>query len=203
MFGKFNFIFGTVNSGKSRFAKNLISRLCADPIYISSEERFDTLGLIKSKNFRSLNSIDDITKYLHSIDQTHKYVVIDSIDITVESINKIDASRMHKIKNIIDRLPQQNTYFFTKTTHQSIRDNNIVMEMGIEDQYRRNALISISHGIGRPTSDIRAFEVVRIPNPTFDTYNNINIINYNDCELYNIDNISSIIRDYKINKILC
>lgn len=190
-FSKYNFIFGTVASGKSTFLSAIIECLGENSLYIDSDgNRFNNkIKYTTSLTFEeSINIIDSIDK------EISYYIAIDSVGALYSSRPKI-INPINTIGEFINRLPNRHTYFFTMQSSSLLKSNTTKND----SEYFLNISKSISNNFNIQIDDIKIFETIK----SLDADSKIEIINHINNTSYNIGNVTSFVRDYKIDNILC
>lgn len=187
MFNKYNFIVGYTSSGKSRVLTKIAEHLSGPGLFLDADNSGFAAQNSKLTKM-SVQNFDEVTNLIKSsIRKEPHNIFLDGINsLTI----KKNATQLQTFRNFFDSLPKEHTYFFTQNLNKPYDGlvSGAVYFKGVKQSY--------SVTLGLPLGEICTIECKK-------DNNNLEIINHELKESYNIGSIESLIRDYKISKILC
>lgn len=186
MFKKYNFIVGTSSSGKTSVMIK-ISELFKNSLYLDADN-----NNIHSQNRIRISTFNETINVINSFVTDPHFIFIDGINNLTAS-KYLNSNKSDLYKAFFNELPKKHTYF--------ISNNLNSIDIAPKETFFRNLLVSYSISLNLPKDDIFVLEC-RKQNRNLGNISPIEIINHQLVESYNIGNLDSIIRDYKINLLI-
>lgn len=190
-FRKFNFIIGNSASGKTLFLKKIAESIHTKGIFLDADAGVSVSN--PNFTFYSVQNFSECSNLInYSIITESHFVVIDGLHSL--TVPKGETSNT-QISKFFKQLSDAHTYFF------SMSMNKTLPGFVDSDDYFKNIKRSISFLINKPQDQIAVFETQK--NTMVPTLPPFKIINHDADQSYNIGAIDSLIREYKINQLLC